>query len=121
VTAKRFSHKPATPEPPCPNGAAHTPCPAGYVQWWSWCEQMNRTHDQKACEGCGHWAIWYERQAGAMATCWGCGEAKVDPALFGEDDELLCHGCQARIAAQHVAEQQAWDAARLARRWEGTT
>jgi hypothetical protein len=82
---------------------------------------MNRTHEQRECGGCGTWAIWYPRPAGAMATCWGCGHAKVDPALFGEDDELRCHACQARIAAQHVADQQAWDAAQAQWRWADVT
>jgi hypothetical protein len=121
MTAKRFSHKPAPPEPPCPNEVAHTPCPTGYLQWWSWVERMNRTHDQAVCEGCGRWAIWYPRPTGAMATCWGCGEAKVDPAKFGDDDELLCQRCQDEREAQCIASQKARAAARLARTWADAT
>lgn len=101
----------------CPNAAEHMPCPDGYLAWWSWVERMNRTHGQRRCEGCGRWAIWYERAPGEFAPCWGCGEAKVDPALFGEDDELLCHGC-----VQERAERDAANAkAALRRRWAEAT
>jgi hypothetical protein len=106
-----------TPEPPCPNGAEHTPCPTGYVDWWSWAERMNRTHGQRECAGCQRWAIWYQRPAGEFAPCWDCGETKVDPALFGEDEELLCHGCQAEREARSEADRLA----RLHRRWAGAT
>lgn len=105
------------PEPPCPNEAEHTPCPTDYLGWWSWVERMNRTHGQRKCPGCGRWAIWYPRPAGSPAPCWGCGEAEVDPGLFGEDDELLCAGCQGVREAGRVAAA----AARVAYRWSGVT
>jgi hypothetical protein len=103
--------------PACPNQAEHTPCPTGYVNWWSWAERMNRTHGQRQCEGCGRWAIWYERPPGELAPCWGCGETKVDAAAFGEDDELLCHGCQVERQEREVAGARA----ALQRRWADAT
>jgi hypothetical protein len=105
------------PEPPCPNAAEHTPCPTGYVDWWSWAERMNRAHGQRQCANCQRWAIWYPRAAGEFAPCWGCGETKVDPALFGQDDELLCHGCKAEREARSEADRLA----RLHRRWAEAT
>jgi len=104
----------ATTEPPCPNQAEHTPCPTGYLGWFSWAEQMNRTHGQRQCEGCGRWAIWYRRAAGEWALCWGCGETKVDPKLFDEDEELLCGGCVADRAAKDAAARIAWTRQRWA-------
>lgn len=43
---------------PCPNAAAHTPCPRGFIAWHEWAEAMSRTHRQVQCRGCGRWAIW---------------------------------------------------------------
>lgn len=83
-----------SPEPSCPNEAEHTPCPTGYADWWSWCERMNRTHEQRVCDGCGRYAIWYPRPAGMLAPCWRCAERVIDPAEFGEDEELFCPACQ---------------------------
>lgn len=85
-----------TSEPPCPNEAEHTPAPQGYLEWWSWCERMNRTHEQRECEGCGTWAIWYPRPAGMLACCWRCAERRCDPTEFGEDEEMLCADCRSR-------------------------
>lgn len=104
-------------EPACPNQAEHTPCPVGYLEWWSWAERMNRTHGQRRCPGCNRWVIWCERAAGEFAPCWGCGEARVDPGLFGPDDELLCAGCVAEREAQNTASRLA----RLHRRWADAT
>lgn len=108
----------SVPEVPCPNEAEHTPCPVGaWPAWWSWAEQMNRTHGQRKCEGCGRWAIWYPRAEGELAPCWGCGEAKVDPAKFGEDEELLCGGCVIEREAQSARSRTE----RLRRRWADAT
>ena len=107
----------AAPEPPCPNQAEHTPHPTGYLGWWSWAERMNRTHGQRQCTGCGRWAIWYPRAEGELALCWGCGEAKVNPALFGEDDELLCGGCVEVRAEREKASAREW----LRYRWAEAT
>lgn len=96
MASRVSSRRPAPlPEPQCPNEAEHTPCPDGYVQWWSWCERMNRTHEQRECEGCGKWAIWFPRPAGMLAQCWRCAERVCDPADFGEDEEMLCPKCVA--------------------------
>lgn len=43
---------------PCPNGADHTPAPAGYLAWHEWAETMSATHQQQRCPGCGLLAIW---------------------------------------------------------------
>jgi len=40
----------------------HTETPTGYLQWDEWAEQMNRTHVQRQCKGCGLWAVWELRQ-----------------------------------------------------------
>lgn len=104
----------ADAEPPCPNQAEHTPCPSGYLDWFSWAERMNRTHGQRRCEGCGRWAIWYRRTPGEWAICWGCGETKVDPDRFGEDEELICGGCVADRAAKGAAARVAWTRQRWA-------
>jgi hypothetical protein len=41
----------------CPNRANHTEGPAGYLQWHAWAEEMQTTHVQERCPGCGYWAI----------------------------------------------------------------
>lgn len=45
-------------EAPCPNAAAHTPCPTGYLEHGEWAEKKMKTHHQIKCEGCGLYAIW---------------------------------------------------------------
>lgn len=45
-------------ETPCPNEAAHTVHPAGYVAHGEWADQMMRTHRQKACRGCKCHSVW---------------------------------------------------------------
>lgn len=42
----------------CPNEAEHTPDPRGYVAWHEWAVEMEKTHKQYACPGCGRYAIW---------------------------------------------------------------
>ncbi len=42
----------------CPNHAAHTPCPEGYIAWHSWAEKKSKTHQQERCPECGLFAIW---------------------------------------------------------------
>lgn len=46
----------------CLNRGAHTPSPAGYLQWDAWAEKMAETHDQHPCPGCGYWMIWTKRK-----------------------------------------------------------
>ena len=41
----------------CPNEAEHTYGPHGYVNWHSWADKMRRTHNQRACSGCGLFLI----------------------------------------------------------------
>lgn len=42
----------------CPNEAAHTDGPNGYVQWHEWAETMAETHVQERCPDCGLWKLW---------------------------------------------------------------
>ena len=47
----------------CANRAAHTPCPAGYVAWHEWAQEMSKTHRQIQCPGCGFWMIWLPKSS----------------------------------------------------------
>lgn len=47
---------------PCPNEAAHTPAPAGYVAWHEWAAKMGRTHRQVRCPGCGLFRVWVSKK-----------------------------------------------------------
>lgn len=49
---------PADPRLTCPNAAAHTPEPKGYLAWHAWAARMAETHHQIRCSGCGRYAIW---------------------------------------------------------------
>jgi hypothetical protein len=49
----------------CPNRDAHTPSPHGYLEWHAWAEEMDKTHVQQECPGCGLMAIWVPREASA--------------------------------------------------------
>jgi hypothetical protein len=40
----------------------HTPSPAGYLQWHPWAAEMEKTHVQRQCKGCGLWTIWEPRK-----------------------------------------------------------
>ena len=42
----------------CPNRHNHTEGPDGYLEWHSWAEQMNETHEQTYCPSCGMFVIW---------------------------------------------------------------
>lgn len=46
------------PAPSCPNANQHTPAPRPYLAWHLWAEQMDRTHTQHRCAGCGLYQIW---------------------------------------------------------------
>ena len=46
------------PYPECPNAAAHTKNPRGYLAWHAWAESMGETNVQERCEGCGMYVIW---------------------------------------------------------------
>lgn len=52
-----------TPNPRCPNAAAHTPGPKGYIAWFNWADEMARTHRQRRCDGCGLLVIWEPKGA----------------------------------------------------------
>ena len=41
----------------------HTPCPAGFVEWYEWAEKKALTHDRLKCPSCGAWAVWRRRAA----------------------------------------------------------
>lgn len=49
------------PMPECEHAATHTPCPAGYLEWGEWADEMSKTHKQRRCEGCGRFHIWVPR------------------------------------------------------------
>lgn len=49
------------PNPECPNAAAHTPEPLGYLEWHDWAAQMIKTHKQRACPMCNRLCIWEQR------------------------------------------------------------
>lgn len=40
----------------------HTVDPPGYLQWTEWAEQMEKTHVQRQCRGCGLWAVWVPKE-----------------------------------------------------------
>lgn len=107
MTAKRFSHKPAPLDPPCPNQAAHT----GDLLGYGGVVRKSRSHEQHQCPGCGIWVIWTPLPPGSLITCWHCRERNVDPATLGEDDgipdEPLCTGCRAVEAAKLEADRRA--------------
>jgi hypothetical protein len=42
----------------CPNRAAHTEGPAGYIAWHNWAERNGKTHTQRRCPGCNRFTIW---------------------------------------------------------------
>lgn len=43
----------------CPDRAKHTDPPSyDYLAFHEWMEQMQATHRQKCCPGCGFWVIW---------------------------------------------------------------
>ena len=46
----------------CPNYWAHTHGPDGYFAWHEWAEEMQKTHRQRKCPGCGLFAIWTPRR-----------------------------------------------------------
>lgn len=45
----------------CPDAAAHTTSPRGYLAWHEWAEKKQRTHVQVRCQTCGKWAIWVKK------------------------------------------------------------
>ena len=50
------------PNDQCALAAEHTPQPLLMLEWYEWVERMFRTHDQRACVGCGLWVIWVPRR-----------------------------------------------------------
>lgn len=44
--------------PDCPNVAAHTLQPVGYLAWHAWADRMSKTHRQLRCPGCDSLTIW---------------------------------------------------------------
>lgn len=102
----------------CPNRADHTPSPETYFEWHDWAELMIRTHDQVRCDGCGLFAIWVPRPAGALAPCGDCGgDGKVDVAAVPAGKELICAEC----VPVREAKREAGRTARIAQRWAGAT
>lgn len=51
----------------CDHIEGHTACPAGYIQWHAWADEMAKTHNCVRCVHCGFWAIW-EPKAKAIET-----------------------------------------------------
>lgn len=45
----------------CPNRAAHTTGPDGYLAWHAWADMMAQTHEQGQCPECKLWVIWTEK------------------------------------------------------------
>lgn len=39
----------------------HRTAPTGYNEYLEWCEEMDKTHVQSRCSGCGLWVIWTPR------------------------------------------------------------
>lgn len=50
----------------CPRNGEHTPAPSGYIAWHQWAAQMNLTHRQVRCVGCGKFAIWVRKNIRGM-------------------------------------------------------
>ena len=48
----------------CPIYEYHTDGPEGYMEWFRWADQMQQTHKQVRCPGCGLYAIWVRREPG---------------------------------------------------------
>jgi hypothetical protein len=46
-----------------PNCEPHTPSPTGYIAESEWADVMMRTHDQRACAGCGLLLVWVPKAA----------------------------------------------------------
>lgn len=46
------------PNPDCPNVANHEPWPRGYIQSSDYADEMEKTHNQSQCPGCGLQEIW---------------------------------------------------------------
>lgn len=55
----------------CPNVAAHTPWPVGYLPRAAWVEDALLVADQKKCSGCGDLVVWVPRRPDLrIATEW---------------------------------------------------
>lgn len=46
----------------CPDLAAHTKTPEGYIEWHEWAEEKAKTHTQIACRSCGFYSIWVKQE-----------------------------------------------------------
>lgn len=57
----------------------HTKSPAGYLQWHSWAERMERTHIQRQCRGCGLWSIWEPKETSGEKEAPGPLAAALEP------------------------------------------
>lgn len=52
-----------TKRPDCRTPERHRPDePGGFVAWTEWAEQMDKTHTQRRCPGCGLFAVWVPRK-----------------------------------------------------------
>jgi hypothetical protein len=45
----------------------HTDSPRSYLQWGEWAKEMERTHVQRQCKGCGLWSVWEPRDSGSAS------------------------------------------------------
>lgn len=52
------------PDGDCPNAAAHTPQPVGYMDWHKWAAGMSKGFRQVRCTDCGLLNIWVARGRG---------------------------------------------------------
>jgi hypothetical protein len=71
---------------PCPNAAAHTPHPTGYLAHAEWAERKMKTHHQVKCDGCGLYAIWVPGVRAIDFGCSDCGAFPGDPCMEKRGD-----------------------------------
>ena len=63
----RFVTKNPRRKEDCADVAGHTECPAEYIAWHLWAEEMAKTHRQKQCPTCGLFAIWVPKRGTSPA------------------------------------------------------
>jgi hypothetical protein len=40
----------------------HAESPKGYIEFFNWCDEMNKTHKQIQCPVCGLYEVWIKRR-----------------------------------------------------------